>query len=43
MSKTGQWFFDLQEKHYANECEDKCQFCANEPYESFEGNYDEAI
>ncbi len=31
MSKTGQWVFDLEEKHYDGKCEEQCHFCKYEP------------
>jgi hypothetical protein len=34
MSKMGQWYFELQEKHdnndYKNYCDDDCIFCEEE-------------
>jgi|GEM_PF-2806904 hypothetical protein len=33
MSKMGQWFFELEEKHLNKECDNKCYFCEHEGYE----------
>lgn len=38
MSRTGQWFFELQQKHYDKKCEKPCQFCEEEKIYGPHGN-----
>lgn len=41
MSKMGEYFLDMQDAHYRNDCYPQCYFCnENEKYKYYDYEYD---